>query len=74
VREGFDRLRRTAHLLEAALQEPPDRILIALRHAAGVRGALLAVPDRGKVAAVPSFDPDVSRHPRRGRTRRRAGR
>jgi hypothetical protein len=76
VREGLDRLRRTGQLLAAALQEPPDRILTALRHAAGVRGALLAVPERGKVAAVPSFDREVARHPRRGRDRprRRAGR
>lgn len=73
LREGLDRLRRTAHLLGNALQEPPDRILTALRHAAGVRGALVAVPERGRVAAVPSFDPEVSRHPRRRRSRRRAG-
>jgi hypothetical protein len=73
VREGFDRLRRTAHLVEAALKEPPDRILAALRHAAGVRGALLAVPERGSVAAVPSFDPEVARRPRR-RRRSNAGR
>ncbi len=56
VREGFDRLRRTAHVLGKALQEPPDRILTALRHAAGVRGVLAAAPERGAVAAVPSFD------------------
>jgi hypothetical protein len=75
LREGLDRLRRTAHLLEAALREPPDRILGALRHAAGVRGALVAVRERAKVAAVPSFDPEVARHPGRGRgrARRRAG-
>jgi len=56
VREGFDRLRRTAHVLAKALQEPPDRILTALRHAAGVRGVLSAAPERGAVAAVPSFE------------------
>ena len=62
LREGLDRLRRTAQLLAAALQEPPDRILVALRHAAGVRGALVAVPERGKVAIVPSFErPDRKR-------------
>ena len=71
---GLEAVLVSAHLLEAALLEPPDRILTALRHAAGVRGALVAVPERGKVAAVPSFDPDVSRHPRRGRRRRPAGR
>jgi hypothetical protein len=71
LRAGFERLRRTAHLLANALQEPPDRILTALRHAAGVRGALVAVPDRGAVAAVPTFDLDLARRPRR---RPRAGR
>jgi hypothetical protein len=73
VREGFDRLGRTARLLAAALGEPPDRILTALRHATGVRGAIVAVPDRGAVMAVPTFDPEVARRPR-GRQRPRAGR
>jgi hypothetical protein len=70
VREELGRLQRTAHLLARALQEPPERILTALRHAAGVQGVLAAAPRRGAVAAVPSFDPEVSRRPQRRRARR----
>lgn len=74
VRAAFERLGATARLLARALAEPPDRILVALRHAAGVHGFLLAAPARGVVAAVPSFDPEVARKPRRRARRRPAGR
>jgi hypothetical protein len=65
VHAAFDTLKRTAHLVARALGEPEDRILVALRHAAGVRGLLAVAPDRGAVVAVPSFDPEVARRPRR---------
>jgi hypothetical protein len=74
VRAAFDRLRATAHLLAKALLEPPDGILLALRHAAGVQGTLVAARSRTDVAAVPSFEEDVRRKPRRASRRRRAGR
>jgi hypothetical protein len=74
VREAMDRLRATARLLARALLEPPDRILLALRQAGGVRGTLVARRGRDDVAAVPSFDAEVARNPRRALRRRRAGR
>jgi hypothetical protein len=70
VHAAFDALKRTAHLMARALAEPEDRILVALRHAAGVRGLLVAAPDRGAVAAVPSFDPETAARPGRRRARR----
>jgi len=73
VRAGFERLGRTAHALERALAEPPERILTALRQAAGVRGLLAAAGERSGAVLVPSFDPEVSGS-RSGRRRRSGGR
>jgi len=69
---GVERLGRTGRALEKALAEPPDRILVALRQAAGVRAVLAAAPARSGAVMVPSFD-DEAAGPK-GRRPRRAGR
>jgi hypothetical protein len=74
VRAGFEALRRTAQALSRALAEPPDRVLVAVRHAAGVQGLLAVSAPRHSPVAVPSFDPDVSvLRRRRSRARRGSG-
>jgi hypothetical protein len=71
VHEAFEGLRRTAHVLSAALLEPPDRLLVAVRHAAGVRGLLAVSTARRAPVAVPSFDAEVAAlRRRRPRSRR----
>ncbi len=71
VSAGFETLRRCSHVLARALLEPSDRVLVAVRHAAGVQGVLAVSSPRRTPVAVPSFDPDVAGLRRR---RRRAAR
>ncbi|HET8647654.1 MAG TPA: hypothetical protein VFO85_19300, partial [Vicinamibacteria bacterium] len=69
LRAACERLGRVAHLLAKALLEPPDRILVAVRQAAGVHGALVAAPARREAVRVPSFDAETARRPARKRAR-----